>query len=75
MTFINQIIKKKNDIILKLWQVNVIVDIMYNKKDIVILTSTRFDKIPLYQLIFFIKDRVILLMVLPTIAFMSDQIC
>lgn len=47
---------------------------IYNKKDVVILACSRFDKSLFYQLISLIKDKVIILIVLPTIALMTNQI-
>lgn len=45
---------------------------IHNKKDVVISAGTRTDKSLLYQLIRFIKDGAMVLVVLPTIALMTD---
>ena len=67
-------IKKKVDIMSKLWQVNAMIDMVYKKKDIVISASTRFGKNLPYQLIPLIKEGAIVFVVLPTIILMTDQV-
>ncbi len=47
---------------------------VYKKNDIVISASTRSDKSPSYQLILLIKKEAIVLVVLPTIAFLTNQV-
>lgn len=47
---------------------------MHNNKNIIILTDIRFVKNLSYQLIFFIKDKAIVFLILLIIIFMSDQI-
>lgn len=59
---------------LKPWQVSAMINMIYNKKDIVISADTRFDNSLLYQLISLIRDKVIVLVVSPTIALMTDQV-
>lgn len=59
----------------KYWQVNAMIDMIYNKKDIIILAGIRFNKSLPYQLILLIKDGAIVLIVLPNIALMTDQVC
>ena len=56
----------------KPWQVSAMINIIYNKKDIVISTYTDSSKSLSYQLISPIKDGVIVLIVLPTIALMTN---
>lgn len=48
VTSIHQTIKEKIDIIFKLWQVSAIIDMVYRKKDVVILAGTRSSKSLLY---------------------------
>lgn len=54
---------EKLGIMPKLWQINTIFDMIYNKKNVVILTNISFDKNLLYQSILFIKNRVIVIVV------------
>ncbi len=65
-------IKEKVDIMLKPWQVSAIINTVYKKKDVVISASTRSGKSPLYQLIRLIKEKTIILVVLPIIVLMTD---
>ena len=50
-------IKKKVNIILKFWQINVIINMIYKKKDIIISAGIEFSKNLLYQLILLIKKK------------------
>lgn len=75
VTSICWIIKNKLDIIPKPWQVNVIVDTIYDKKNVVISASTGSGKSLPYQLIPLIKEGAIVLVVFPTITLMNDQVC
>ncbi len=68
-------IKEKVDIMLKPWQFSVMINTVYKKKDVVISAGTRSGKSLPYQLIPFIKEEAIVLVVLPTIALMTDQVC
>ena len=74
ITSIYQTITKKFGIIPKSWQVSVMINMIHNKKDIVISTGIGSGKSLFYQLIFFIKDGAIVLIVLPTIALIIDQV-
>lgn len=51
------------------------IDMIYKKKDIVFSAGTESSKSLPYQLIPLIRDRVIVLVVLPIIALMTDQVC
>lgn len=75
VTTICQMIKEKVDIMPKLWQVNVIIDTIYKKKDIVISASTRSGKSLPYQLISLMKEGAIVFVVLPTIVLIINQMC
>lgn len=44
LTTIRQIIKEKVDIMSKYWQVSIMIDMIHNKKDVIISAGTRFDK-------------------------------
>ena len=68
-------IKKKIDIMPKFLQVNIMIDIVYKKKDIVILAGTKSGKSLSYQLILLIKKKAIIFVILPTIVLMTDQVC
>lgn len=74
VTTIRQMTKEKVDIIPKPWQVNAIIDIIYKKKDVIILTGIGCGKSLPYQLISLIKESVIVFEIFPTIAFMTDQV-
>lgn len=58
----------------KPWQVSAMIDTIHEKKNVIISTSTRYGKSPSYQLISFIKVETIVLMILPTTVFMTDQV-
>ncbi len=60
---------------LKPLQVSVIIDIIYKKKDIIISVGIRSGKSLPYQLIPFIKEETRILVVLLTIALMTNQVC
>ncbi len=75
VTIICWMIKEKVDIMPKPWQVNAIIDTVYKKKDVVISAVTGSDKSLPYQLIPLIKEGAIVLVVLPTIVCMTDQVC
>ena len=68
-------IKEKVDIILKPWQINIMINTVYKKKDIIISAGIRSSKSLPYQLIPFIKAKAIVLVVLPIIALMTDPVC
>ncbi len=74
ITTICRMIKEKVDIIPKPWQVNAMIDMVYKRKDVVISAGTRSGKSLPYQLIPLIKEEAIVLVVLPTIALMTDQV-
>lgn len=65
-------IKEKDGIIHKSWQVSAIIYMIYNKKDVDISVGTGSSKSLSYQLISFIEDEAIVLVVLQTIALMTD---
>lgn len=68
-------IKEKVDIMPKPWQVSAIINMVHRKKDVVISAGTGSGKSLPYQLIPLIRERVIVLVVSPTIALMTDQVC
>ena len=74
VTSICWMIKEKVGIMLKPWQVSAMIDLIHNKKDIVISAGIRSDKSLLYQCISFIKYGAIVLIVLPTITLMTVQV-
>lgn len=55
----------------KPWQINAMIDTVYQKIDIVISNDIKSSKSLLYQLISFIKEEAIIL-VLPTIVFIIE---
>lgn len=57
IAIIRRMIKKKVNIILKFWQINVIINMIYKKKDIIISAGIEFSKNLLYQLILLIKKK------------------
>ena len=57
----------------KLWQVSVMSNIIYKKKDVVVSVGTGSGKSLLYQLLPFIKKNAIVLVILSTIALIADQ--
>lgn len=57
ITTIYGTMKEKLDIMPKPWQVSVIIDRVYKKKNVIILTGIRFTKILLYNLLFSIKKK------------------
>ena len=73
ITFICQTVKKHTNFMLKPWQVSIIGNIIYEKKDIVVSANIGSDKSLPYQLLLFIKKDVIVLVILLTIALMADQ--
>ncbi len=75
VAIIRRTIKEKVDIMPKPWQVSAIIDTIYKKKDVVISAITGSGKSLLYQLISLIKEKAIVLVVLPTIALMTNQVC
>ncbi len=75
VTTIRRMIKEKVDIMPKPWQVNAMIDTVYKKKDVIISAGTGSGKSLPYQLIPLIKEGAIVLVVLPTIALMTDQVC
>lgn len=58
----------------KPWQVSIMLNTVYEKKDIVVSVGTRSGKSLPYQLIFLVKEGAIMLIVSSTIALMSNQI-
>lgn len=67
-------ISKKYSKMSKLWQISIIITIIYNKKDIVISAGITFDKTLFHQLIFLIKDGDIVFVIVPAIVFMTNLI-
>lgn len=59
----------------KPWQVSAIINMVHEKKAIIILAGTKSGKSLPYQLIPFIRKGAIVLVVLLTIALMTDQVC
>lgn len=57
----------------KPWQVSIIGNIIYKKKDIVVSAGTGSSKSLLYQLLFLIKKDAIVLVILPMITLIADQ--
>ena len=51
------------------------IDVVYIKKDIIVLAGTDFGKSLPYQLISLIQANAVVLVVLSTIALMCDQVC
>ena len=70
-----QTIKEKTGIISKPWQVSVMLDIVYTNKNVVMSAGTGSGKSLPYQLIFLINIDAIVLVILPKIALMSNQVC
>lgn len=64
--------KEYIDIMPKPWQVNIIIDIIYKKNNIIILADKKSEKSLLYQLIPFIREEVIVWVILSTITLMTD---
>ncbi len=56
----------------KPWQVTAMIDTVYKKKDVVLSAGTGSGKSLPYQLISLIKEKAIVLVVLPTITLMTD---
>lgn len=50
------------------------IDMIYKKKDVIILAGIGSGKNLSYQLIPFIKKKVIVFLILPTIALIADQV-
>ena len=71
MTFICCTVKKKIGFMPKLWQVNIIINTVYEQKDIVVSAGTGSGKSLSYTLILLIKSAAIVLVLLPTIALMN----
>ncbi len=74
VAIIRQTIKKKVDIMPKPWHVSAMIDTVYKKKDVVISAGTGSGKSLPYQLIPLIKEEAIVLVVLPTIVLMTNQV-
>lgn len=74
VTFIRRTIKEKAKVTPKPWQVSVMVNVIYNKKDVVVSAGTGSGKSLPYQLIPLIKIGAIVLVISPTIALMNDQV-
>ncbi len=75
VAIIRRTIKEKVDIMLKPWQVSIMINTVYKKKDVVMSTGRGSGKSLPYHLIPLIKEEAIVLMVLPIVTFMTDQIC
>ena len=74
VTFIRRIIQKKVELMPKPWQVNVMINTIYEYKDIVVSAGTGSGKSLPYTLILLIKPGAIVLVLSPTIALMNDQV-
>ena len=74
MKSICQTIKEKVGMTPKPCQVDVMINTIYGKRDIVVSAGTGSGKSLLYTLIPLIKPRAIVLVLLPTIALMNDQV-
>ena len=72
---VRRIIREKTGIVPKSWQISVMLDVVYTRKDVVVSAGTGSGKSLPYQLIPFIKEDAIVLVILPTIALMYDQVC
>lgn len=75
VTSIRQTIKEKVGIMPRPWQISAMINSIYNKKNVVISASKGSDKSLPYQLISLIKDGAMVLVVLPTIILITDQMC
>lgn len=75
VTSICRTIKEKVDIMPKPWQVSAMIDKVHKKKDVVISAGTESGKSLPYQLIALIREGAIVLVVLPIIVLMADQVC
>ena len=71
--FIHQTVKEYTNFMSKPWQVSVMGNIIYNKKDIVVSVGTGSGNSLPYQLLFLIKKYAIVLVILPMIALIADQ--
>ena len=58
----------------KLWQISVMINAVYTFKDVVVSAGTGSGKSLPYQLIPLIKENAIVLVILPMIALMNDQV-
>lgn len=67
-------IKEKVYIMPKIWQVSAMIDTIYKMKDIIISAGIRSGKSLPYQLIPLIKEETIILVVLPIITLIIDQL-
>ena len=74
VTFIRRTVKKKVGFMPKPWQVDVIINTVYEQKDIVVSAGTGSGKSLPYTLIPLIKPAAIVLVLSPTIALMNDQV-
>ena len=74
VTAARRTIKQCIGIIPKSWQVAVMIDIIYTRKDVVVSARTGSGKSLPYQLIPLIKADAIVLVISPTIVLMSDQV-
>lgn len=69
-----RIIREKVDLMPKPWQIDVMINTIYEKKDIVVSAGTGSGKSLPYTLISLIKPSAIVLVLSPTIALMTDQV-
>ena len=74
VTAVRRTITEKTGIVPKPWQVSVMLDAVYTQKDVVVLAGTGSGRSLPYQFIPFIKENAIVLVILPTIALMNDQV-
>ena len=56
------------------WQIGAVIDIIKYKRDICAIANTNADKSFVYQSILIVTSRFVLV-ILPTIALMEDQVC
>ena len=74
VTFICRTIKKKANLVPKPWQVDAMINVIHEKKDVVVSAGTGSGKSLPYTLIPLIKPSAIVLVLSPTIALMNDQV-
>ena len=74
VTAAQRIITEKTSMTPKPWQISVMIDAVYTLKDVVVSAGTGSGKSLPYQLIPLIKENAIVLVILPTIALMNDQV-
>ena len=72
---VQRTIKLKTGMTPKPWQVSIMLDAVYTKKDVVVSADTGSGKSLPYQLIPLIEADAIVLVISPTIALMCDQVC